>query len=54
MVTRDSEMATRIRHLVLLIGLCIVLGEGGCAEVWATTIYSYIDDRGNLVYTDSS
>lgn len=54
MVTRDSEMATRIRHLILLIGLCIVLGEGGCAEVWATTIYSYIDDRGNLVYTDSS
>jgi hypothetical protein len=33
--------------------LCIVLGQWGCAEVWATTIYSYIDDQGNPVFTDA-
>jgi hypothetical protein len=39
--------------MILLICLYIVLGQGRWAEVWATTIYSYIDDRGNLAYTDS-
>lgn len=46
-------MVTKLQDLILLMCLCIMLGQGGCAEVWATTIYSYIDDRGNLVYTDS-
>lgn len=46
-------MITKPRHLVLFMCLCLGLGQGGDAEVWATTIYSYIDDRGNLVYTDS-
>ncbi len=52
MVTRNSEMVTKLQDLILLMCLCIMLGQGG-AEAWATTIYSYIDDRGNLVYTDS-
>ena len=37
----------------LFMWLCIVLGQGGAAEALATTIYSYIDDQGNLVYTDA-
>lgn len=49
----DREMTTQPQHLILLLGLCLVLGLGVCAEVRAATIYSYIDDRGNLVYTDS-
>jgi hypothetical protein len=40
------------RRLLLMffgigLGLCIV------GDVWASTIYSYIDDQGNLVYTDT-
>lgn len=49
----DSEMTTQPQYLILLLCLCLVLGQGACAEAGATTIYSYIDDRGNLVYTDS-
>ncbi len=33
--------------------LCAVLGHGTVAELWATTIYSYIDDQGIPVFTDS-
>lgn len=50
----DSEMPTRPQQLILLLCLYLVLGQGACAETWATTIYSYIDDHGNLVYTDAS
>jgi hypothetical protein len=46
-------MITKLQRLILLMSLCTVFGQGGAVEVWATTIYSYIDDRGNLVYTDS-
>lgn len=53
-VMHDSKMSTRPQQLILLMGLCLVLGQGAWAETWATTIYSYIDDRGNLVYTDDS
>lgn len=50
----DSKMTIKLLYLTLLVGLSLVLGQGGStAEVWATTIYSYIDDRGNLVHTDS-
>lgn len=38
---------------VLFMWLCVVLGQGLAVEAWATTIYSYIDDQGNLVYTDA-
>jgi hypothetical protein len=53
MVKRDSKMDIKLQHLVLLLCLCTVLGQGVCTEVDAATIYSYIDDRGNLVYTDA-
>jgi hypothetical protein len=53
MVKRNSEMVTKLQDLIRLMCLCIILGQGLCTEVWATTIYSYVDDRGNLVYTDS-
>lgn len=42
-----------MRHLIVLMSLCIALGIGATAEVLATTIYSYIDDQGNPVLTDS-
>lgn len=42
-----------MRHLIVLLSLCIALGIGATAEVLATTIYSYIDDQGNPVLTDS-
>lgn len=32
---------------------CVVLGQGLSVEAWATTMYSYVDDQGNLVYTDA-
>lgn len=48
---RESEM--RVPQRLLLLCLYILLGQSACVEVWAVTIYSYIDDRGNLVYTDS-
>ncbi|MBH0203139.1 MAG: DUF4124 domain-containing protein [Nitrospira sp.] len=46
-------MISQPRQLILWLCVCLVLGLGACAESWATTIYSYIDDRGSLVYTDS-
>ena len=52
-VRHDSKMTTQPQQLILLLCLCLVLGLGTCTETWATTIYSYIDDRGDLVYTDS-
>ena len=42
-----------MRHLIVLMSLCIVLGIGATVEVLATTIYSYIDDQGTPVFTDS-
>lgn len=42
-----------MRHLILLICLCVALGMSTNVEVLATTIYSYIDDQGNPVLTDS-
>lgn len=53
MVTRNSQMVSTLQSLILMMCLCTMLGQGVCTEAWATTIYSYIDDRGNLVYTDS-
>jgi len=53
MVKCDSEMVTKLQHVVSLICLCTILILGIRVEVRATTIYSYIDDRGNLAYTDS-
>lgn len=53
MVKRGGEMVTTLQYLVALLCLCTILVLGICVEVWATTIYSYIDDRGNLAYTDS-
>jgi len=47
------DSATTMRHLILPIGLCLVLGMSTTVEVLATTIYSYIDDQGNPVFTDS-
>jgi len=42
-----------MRYRILLMCLCAVLGHGTVADIWATTIYSYIDDQGNPVFTDS-
>lgn len=53
MVKRGSEIVTKLEQLVSLICLCTILVLGIHVEVGATTIYSYIDDRGNLAYTDS-
>lgn len=49
----DNEMAMNVHQRLLLMGLCVLLGQSAYVEVWATTIYSYIDDQGNPVYTDS-
>jgi predicted LPLAT superfamily acyltransferase len=49
MVIRNSQMVAKLQDLILMMCLCIMLGQGVCAEAWATTIYSY-----NLVYTDSA
>lgn len=38
---------------VLVMWFCVVLGQGLSVEAWATTMYSYIDEQGNLVYTDA-
>ena len=46
-------MAVRVHQWFLLICLCVLLGQSAGVEVWAVTIYSYIDDQGNPVYTDS-
>ena len=47
------DSVTTMRHRLLPIGLCLVLGMSTTVEVLATTIYSYIDDQGNPVFTDS-
>lgn len=39
--------------VVILILLGCVANVGLCPESWATTIYSYLDDQGNLAYTDT-
>jgi hypothetical protein len=46
-------MPTRVYHRLLLMCLSIVLGLSTCGDGWATTIYSYMDEQGNLVYTDT-
>ena len=46
-------MTTRVYQWLLLMCLCVLLGQSAYVEVWAATIYSYIDDQGNPVYTDS-
>lgn len=38
---------------MLFMWLCVVLGQGLSVEAWAVTMYSYMDDQGNLVYTDT-
>jgi hypothetical protein len=43
----------RILSSVLACALLLV-GLGPLASVYAVTIYSYIDDRGDLVYTDNA
>ncbi|OQW34011.1 MAG: hypothetical protein A4E19_19005 [Nitrospira sp. SG-bin1] len=50
----DSKMVAKPQPFIILICLCSILGLGIGARVWAATIYSYVDDRGNLVYTDSA
>jgi len=42
-----------MQYRILLMCLCVVLGHGPVSEVWSATIYSYIDDQGNPVFTDS-
>lgn len=37
----------------LVMWFCVVLGQGLSVEAWAITMYSYIDEQGNLVYTDA-
>ncbi|MGC4095478.1 MAG: DUF4124 domain-containing protein [Nitrospira sp.] len=51
MVKRTSKVVVRLLYSVLLMCLGLMLGLVPCT--WATTIYSYIDDRGELVYTDA-
>lgn len=46
-------MVVKLLYGIVLLYLCLVPGQGICVEAWAATIYSYIDDRGNLVYTDA-
>jgi hypothetical protein len=46
-------MTMKIYSWVLLSSLCFILGPSLARESWATTIYSYIDDRGNPVFTDA-
>lgn len=43
----------RVYRRLPLMCLCILLGQSACVEVCAAIIYSYIDDQGNPVYTDS-
>jgi hypothetical protein len=38
--------------LACLFAGVFLAGQGRPAEVWADTIYSYVDDKGNPVYTD--
>lgn len=51
MVKRNSKVVVRLQYSILLMCLGLMLGLVPCT--WATTIYSYMDDRGELVYTDS-
>lgn len=46
-------MIVKLYCRALCVWLCVVLGQGFVVEAWATTIYSYIDEQGNLVYTDT-
>jgi len=46
-------MMVKLNCWALCMWLCVVLGQGFAVEAWATTIYSYIDDQGNLVHTDA-
>lgn len=39
--------------LLWLMACAMVLGQGSFTEVRAVTIYTYIDDQGNPVYTDA-
>lgn len=41
------------RLVVVLVFAGCVSSLSLCSETWATTIYSYIDDQGNLAYTDN-
>lgn len=45
-------MNTQLIVIALVLVGCIV-SVSLCAETWATTIYSYVDDQGNLAYTDT-
>jgi hypothetical protein len=46
-------MMAKLYCWILVLGVCVVMGQGLPVEAWASTIYSYIDDQGNLVYTDT-
>jgi hypothetical protein len=46
-------MAMKIHSWIVLSCLCFILGPSLSRESWATTIYSYIDDRGSPVFTDA-
>ena len=39
--------------VVILILINSIASMGLATETWATTIYSYVDDQGNLAYTDT-
>jgi hypothetical protein len=49
----SKEMMAKLYFWTLLMCVCVVLAMGVSIEAWATTMYSYIDDQGNLVYTDT-
>ena len=46
-------MVATLCRWALFLWLCVVLGQGFTLEASATTMYSYIDEQGNLVYTDT-
>lgn len=46
-------MMAKLYFWTFLMCLCVVLEQGLSVEAWASTMYSYIDDQGNLVYTDA-
>ncbi|MFO0699790.1 MAG: DUF4124 domain-containing protein [Nitrospira sp.] len=46
-------MMAKLHCWTLMMCFCVVLGQGLSVEAWATTMYSYVDDQGNLVYTDA-
>lgn len=45
-------MNAQLLVVVLLLNGCAA-SIGFCTETWAATIYSYVDDQGNLAYTDT-